>query len=65
MVVVQGELLGLRGKIAEQPQTPQEGGEGQLLVALDDHTFGSVRLKVPINPSDRFSNSNVHSCRHS
>ncbi|KAL8426229.1 hypothetical protein Efla_007038 [Eimeria flavescens] len=46
VVVLQGELLGMRGKVSEQPQTPQEGGDGQLLVVLDDPKFGAVRLKA-------------------
>ncbi|KAL8437474.1 hypothetical protein ACSSS7_000897 [Eimeria intestinalis] len=46
VLVIQGELLGMRGKVSEQPQTLQEGGDGQLLVLLDDPKFGAVRLKA-------------------
>lgn len=47
VAVVSGELVGLRGSIAEIPPAASEDGEDpQLLVQLDNPTFGSVYFKA-------------------
>ncbi|OEH73990.1 kow motif domain-containing protein [Cyclospora cayetanensis] len=45
VIIIQGELQGLRGRISELPQN-SDGGDNQIQVTLDDPKFGALRLRT-------------------
>ncbi|CDJ45281.1 hypothetical protein ETH_00028015, partial [Eimeria tenella] len=46
VLVIQGELQGLRGKVSRLPQSQEEERDTQIQVTLDEGGFGDVKLKT-------------------